>query len=92
MTPDASAASPADNSYATKGQSREADRPSGVFSHQALIDAIQTIGIDNVMFSIDDPFESTEPAAEFMRTAPLAHGDKERVVHANAERILRLNP
>ena len=65
---------------------------SGVFSHQALADAINTIGIDNVMFSIDYPFESTEPAAEFMRTAPLAPADKERVAHANAERILRLNP
>jgi len=65
---------------------------SGVFSHQALTDAIQTIGIDNVMFSIDYPYESTEQAAEFMRTAPLAPADKERVAHANAERILRLNP
>jgi 2,3-dihydroxybenzoate decarboxylase len=65
---------------------------SAVFSHQALTDAIQTIGIDNVMFSIDYPFESTGPAAEFMRTAPLAPADKERVAHANAERILRLNP
>lgn len=65
---------------------------SGVFSHQALIDAIQTIGIDNVMFSIDYPFESTGQAAEFMRTAPLAPADKEKAGHANAERILRLKP
>lgn len=65
---------------------------SGVFSHAALTDAIQTIGIDNVMFSIDYPYESTGQAAEFMRTAPLAPADKERVAHANAERILRLNP
>ncbi|HEY4454687.1 MAG TPA: amidohydrolase family protein [Pseudonocardiaceae bacterium] len=63
---------------------------SGMFSHPALIDAIQEIGIDNVMFSIDYPFESTEQAAEFMRSAPLAPGDKERVAHANAERVLRL--
>jgi len=65
---------------------------SGVFSHQALTDAIATIGIDNVMFAIDYPFESTGPAAEFIRTAPLAPADKARVAHANAERILRLNP
>jgi hypothetical protein len=31
-----------------------------VFSHQALIDAIQTIGIDNVMFSIDYPFRGQD--------------------------------
>jgi 2,3-dihydroxybenzoate decarboxylase len=65
---------------------------SGVFSHQALIDAIQTVGIDNVMFSIDYPFEATGRAAEFMRTAPLAPADKEKAGHANAERILRLKP
>jgi 2,3-dihydroxybenzoate decarboxylase len=64
----------------------------GVFSHAALIAAIQAIGIDNVMFSIDYPFESTEKAVQFMHSAPLAPADKERVAHANAERILRLNP
>jgi len=64
----------------------------GVFSHAALIAAIQAIGVDNVMFSIDYPFEPTGKAAEFMRSAPLAPADKERVAHANAERILRLNP
>jgi len=43
----------------------------GVFSHQALTDAVNTIGIDNVMFSIDYPFEPTGQAAEFIphRTA-----------------------
>jgi len=43
-----------------------------VLSHQALTDAVQAIGVDNVMFSIDYPFESTGQATEFMRTAPLA--------------------
>lgn len=63
----------------------------GVFSHAALMAAIQTIGIDNVMFSIDYPFESTEKAVQFMHSAPLAPADKERVAHTNAERILRFN-
>lgn len=63
---------------------------SGVFSHPALTDAISEIGIDNVLFSIDYPFESTEQAAEFIRTAPLAPADRERVAHGNAERVLRL--
>lgn len=63
----------------------------GVFSHAALIAAIQEVGVDNVMFSIDYPFESTERAVQFIRTAPLAPADQERVAHVNAERILRLN-
>ena len=64
---------------------------SGVFSHAALVDAIQAIGIDNVMFSVDYPFEASGQAADFMRTAPLAPADMARVSHANAERILRLD-
>ena len=63
----------------------------GVFSHAALIAAIQEAGVDNVMFSIDYPFESTEQAVQFIRTAPLAPADQARVAHVNAERILRLN-
>jgi predicted TIM-barrel fold metal-dependent hydrolase len=46
----------------------------GVFSHAALIAAIQEVGVDNVMFSIDYPFESTEQAVQFIRTARLAPG------------------
>jgi 2,3-dihydroxybenzoate decarboxylase len=63
----------------------------GVLSHAALIAAIQEVGIDSVMFSIDYPFETTGKAVEFIRTAPLAPADKEKVAHANAERILRLS-
>src|SRR4029077_7982543 len=63
----------------------------GVFSHAALIAAIQEVGVDNVMFSIDYPFESTEQAVQFIRTAPLAPADQARVAHVNAERILRLS-
>jgi len=64
----------------------------GVFSHAALIAAIQAVGVDNVMFSIDYPFESSAQAVRFLRTSPLAPADLERVAHVNAERILRLSP
>lgn len=63
---------------------------SGVFSHPSLMDAIQMIGIDNVMFSVDYPFESNRQGVEFMRTAPLSPEDRNRVAHGNAERILGL--
>jgi 2,3-dihydroxybenzoate decarboxylase len=64
----------------------------GVFSHAALIAAIQAIGVDNVMFSIDYPFETSAKAVDFISSAPLAPADKAKVAHGNAERILRLNP
>ena len=63
----------------------------GVFSDATLIAAIQEVGVDNLTFSIDYPFESTEKAVQFIRTAPLAPADQARVAHVNAERILRLN-
>ncbi len=65
---------------------------SGVFSHSGLLDAIEVIGAENVMFSADYPFEKNEEATEFIRTAPLSSEDKELISHGNAERILRLKP
>ena len=46
----------------------------GVYSHAALLAAIQAIGIGNVMFSVDYPYEPTGKAVEFLNTAPLGAG------------------
>ena len=64
---------------------------SGVCSAAALMGAIGAIGIDNVMFAVDYPYESTAEAVAFLDSAPLADQDRARVAHANAERILRLH-
>jgi 2,3-dihydroxybenzoate decarboxylase len=64
----------------------------GVLSHSALIAAIQAVGIDRVMFSIDYPYESTARSVEFLTTAPLAPADLAKVAHGNADRVLRLPP
>jgi predicted TIM-barrel fold metal-dependent hydrolase len=63
---------------------------SGVMSHAALLGAVHAVGIDRVLFSIDYPFESTAQAVQFLRTAPYASADLERIAHSNAERLLRL--
>lgn len=63
---------------------------SGVMSHAALLGAVHAVGSDRVLFSIDYPFESTAEAVQFLRSAPFAPADLERIAHANAERILRL--
>lgn len=62
----------------------------GVYSHAALVAAVQAIGVDNVMFSIDYPYESTAEAVRFLDTAPLAPADLARVAHGNADRLLGL--
>ncbi len=65
---------------------------SGVNSHPALQAAIQAVGIDNVLFAVDYPFESTDDAVRFLDTASLASRDRARVAHRNAERLLHIAP
>jgi predicted TIM-barrel fold metal-dependent hydrolase len=52
--------------------------------------ALSTIGIDNILFSVDDPFADNAEAVSFLRTAPVSENDREKLAHANAERILKI--
>jgi predicted TIM-barrel fold metal-dependent hydrolase len=63
---------------------------SGVFDQAALNCAIAELGIDNVLFSVDDPFGDNFEAVEFLNKARLSNEDKEKLAHGNAERILKL--
>jgi 2,3-dihydroxybenzoate decarboxylase len=42
------------------------------------------------MFSIDYPYESSLEAVEGFERATLSPGDREKIAHANAERILKI--
>jgi 2,3-dihydroxybenzoate decarboxylase len=64
--------------------------PSGVFSAPAMIGAVMAVGIDNVMFAVDYPFESTAEAVDFLKALPLSELDLHKIAHGNAERLLRL--
>jgi 5-carboxyvanillate decarboxylase len=48
---------------------------------------VDKIGIDNVMWAIDYPYQPTAPAVAFLESAPLPAADLERIAHGNAERI-----
>jgi len=63
---------------------------SGNFCFSALRCTIEMLGIDNVMFSVDWPYESNKVAAKFLSDAPLKDAEKEKLAFRNAERILRL--
>jgi len=63
---------------------------SGVFSHAALLGAVQAIGADRLLFAVDYPYESTAEAVEFLRTAPFCRADLERIAHLNAAHLLHL--
>jgi predicted TIM-barrel fold metal-dependent hydrolase len=63
---------------------------SGNFSTPAFLCTVMALGVDNVLFSVDWPYESNVAAVEFLKRQPLAAQDIEKVAHLNAERVLRL--
>jgi 2,3-dihydroxybenzoate decarboxylase len=63
---------------------------SGNFSAAAFRCAVMALGVDNVLFSVDWPYESNVAAVEFLRRQPLSRRELEQVAHRNAERILHL--
>jgi predicted TIM-barrel fold metal-dependent hydrolase len=63
---------------------------SGNFSDAAFLCTVMALGTDNVLFSVDWPYESNTAAVEFLKRQPLKPDDLEKVAHGNAERILRL--
>jgi predicted TIM-barrel fold metal-dependent hydrolase len=65
---------------------------SGVFDQPVFECAAAMLGIDNLLFSVDDPLRDNFEAVEFLRAARLSEADKEKFAHGNAERLLKLRP
>lgn len=63
---------------------------SAVFSLPPFECALSALGEDNVMFSVDYPFENMEPACEFIEKAPISEELRAKVCYRNAQRILKL--
>jgi 2,3-dihydroxybenzoate decarboxylase len=63
---------------------------SGVFDDNPLICAINAIGVQSVMFSVDYPYENDAAASEWLARLPLPQDQVEAIAHGNVERILRL--
>ncbi|MGW3561735.1 amidohydrolase family protein [Streptomyces sp. NPDC000963] len=63
---------------------------SGVMDDTMLQAAIESVGIDNVLFAIDYPFEKSEQAVGFLRGANLSSSQRRKIAGGNAERILKL--
>jgi predicted TIM-barrel fold metal-dependent hydrolase len=63
---------------------------SGLFTLPPLQVAIDTFGIDNIMFSIDYPFSTNEAGRTYLDSMPLSNTDMEKITHGNADRILKL--
>ncbi len=63
---------------------------SGMCSNGPLTCAIQELGEERVMFSVDYPYESSEIAAQFIEQAPISKKVLEKICYKNAQSILKL--
>ncbi|OOQ61691.1 amidohydrolase family protein [Mucilaginibacter pedocola] len=63
---------------------------SGLFTQPPLQIALDTIGIDNIMFSIDYPFSTNQMGADFLKEINLSQEDMKKLAYKNAERLLKL--
>ena len=62
----------------------------GMFSDEPLACALQGLGEDVVMFSVDHPFESMETASAWLDKAPVSDAVREKISSGNAVRVLKL--
>ena len=63
---------------------------SGIFTNPPLIAALDTFGIDNILFSVDYPFSSNEQGKDFLNGMPLRSDQIEKIAHGNADKLLKL--
>jgi uncharacterized protein len=63
---------------------------SGLFTNPPFLAALQTFGIDRLMFSVDYPYSSNAMGRAFLDNLPLAPADRAKFAHGNADRLLKL--
>jgi predicted TIM-barrel fold metal-dependent hydrolase len=63
---------------------------SGFFSDPPLRCALDTIGVDRIMFAVDHPFGDDVAGRRFLDEATISEEEREKIAHVNAERLLRL--
>jgi len=63
---------------------------SGVFNQPPFLAALQTFGIDRIMFSVDYPYAPNSRGRDFLNGVSLAPADMIKLVHGNADTLLKL--
>jgi len=63
---------------------------SGFFTQPPLRIALDTFGIDNIMFSVDYPFSTNEMGIDFLNAIDLPADQIEKIAHGNADKLLNL--
>jgi 2,3-dihydroxybenzoate decarboxylase len=63
---------------------------SGNFFAPAFLCTYLALGAENIMFSVDWPYESNVTAVKFFDDLPISMQDKHKIAHLNAERLFRI--
>ncbi len=63
---------------------------SGYFTQPPLDLALQVVGINRMMFSVDYPFSTNEKGRDYLSSLTLSAEDLNKLTHLNAERLLKL--
>jgi predicted TIM-barrel fold metal-dependent hydrolase len=63
---------------------------SGYFTLPPFLCALQVVGTDHFLFSVDYPFSPIKEGREFLDRLPVSREDMEKIAHGNAEKLLKL--
>ena len=63
---------------------------SGLFTAPPLYLALEVVGADRILFSVDYPYSSNELGRAFLNKLSLSPADFEKITHGNAERLRKL--
>jgi len=63
---------------------------SGNWYEPAFLCTLLALGADRILFAVDWPYEPNRTGVEFLKRLALSDADREKIAHANAERVLRL--
>ena len=63
---------------------------SGIFARPAFDALLATFGIERVLFSVDYPFRPNQAGRAFLDALSLSPADQAKLVHGNADRLLKL--
>ena len=55
-----------------------------------MLCCLQEMGADRIMFAIDYPFVPNEPGPVWMERLMLNEEDKDKILHGNAEKLLKI--
>jgi 5-carboxyvanillate decarboxylase len=63
---------------------------SGMFTEPVLKYCLEVIGVDNILWAADYPYQDNREAAAFLDVARIPEGDKIKIYSGNAERVFHL--